>query len=220
MNYNVKFPDFFFTYTEGCDKAVSKIGEILQLHCTIQCFGKNGFTWYKDNETLENGYGSSYIVTNFTIITFGGQNYSCLCESNNSKQCFILWGVFLRNYISHIFALCMLDAHFGICTLAFFFIVSPDVTVTFSSNPVMVGSSVNITCSAVSYPPATPHVDTIYILQHSNTETKHFTYATSDAVIYEISSATDTDDGNYNCHVHVMTMSERGEAYLNVVNGT
>lgn len=97
--------------------------------------------------------------------------------------------------------------------------MSPSVTVTFSRNPVMVGSSVNVTCSAVSYPPANPLGDAVYIFHHLNKGTKAHTYATSDAVIYEISSATEIDAGNYYCHVHVMTMSERGEAYLHVVNG-
>ena len=129
-----------------------------------------------------------------------------------------------RFYVLATFYIIVYTPHFDsvytcICLFSFG-TVAPNVTVTFSRNPVMVGSSVNVTCNAVSYPPATPFVDTVYIFHHPNEGTKQYTYASSKAVIYEISSATKNDAGYYGCHVTVMTtMSEIGEAYLNVVNG-
>ena len=57
------------------------------------CFQTNGFSWLNGSQVLESGYGHSYLVTdNVTISEVGGQNYSCVCEENNQRQCFLCLG--------------------------------------------------------------------------------------------------------------------------------
>lgn len=88
----------FYKYAAGCDTLtydVADIGRPLKLRCGIMCFGTNSFTWFRDNEILETGYGSSYLVTNnVTLSEIAGHNYSCTCEENNKKQCFTVLGTF------------------------------------------------------------------------------------------------------------------------------
>ena len=87
-----------FKCAAGCDTLtydVANIGRPLELKCGIMCFGTNSFTWFKDNEILETGYSNSYLVTNNVALSeIAGHNYSCLCEENNMKQCFTVFGMF------------------------------------------------------------------------------------------------------------------------------
>lgn len=88
----------------------------------------------------------------------------------------------------------------------------------------MIGSSVNVTCIAVSYPPANPHTST-YAVQHPIGETHNHTYTIMDGVIYEINNVVNNDNGTYKCHVIVnctnMTMmAGETERVLTVINGS
>ena len=81
----------------GCDSTIhieAQAGKHLQLNCSTVCFQTNGFSWLNGSQVLESGYGHSYLVTdNVTISEVGGQNYSCVCEENNQRQCFSVWGM-------------------------------------------------------------------------------------------------------------------------------
>ena len=88
----------------------------------------------------------------------------------------------------------------------------------------MFGSSVNVTCTAVSYPKANP--DTDYGIQHPAGVTKDHHHITHemDGIIYEIDSAANYDNGTYQCHLRVICMGEeitgQKEGYLIVTNKT
>lgn len=94
--------------------------------------------------------------------------------------------------------------------------VLPVVSLDFSNNPAVIGSDVNVSCSAVSYPQANPHTD--YVLQHPDGLTVIHTHITPgvNGIIYEINRVTDEDAGEYDCHVFVNTFSSETRAYLTV----
>ena len=95
--------------------------------------------------------------------------------------------------------------------------VYPEISLIFSSNPVRIGSSVNITCTAVSYPQATD-----YIIQHPSGVTVTLTTAGTSGVIYEIGGAVENDNGIYKCHVIIICMNRvmtgEIEGNLTVIN--
>ena len=101
-----------------------------------------------------------------------------------------------------------------------FFTVYPEISLTFSTNPVMISSTVNVTCTAVSYPQADPHTD--YIIQHPSGVTVTLTTAGTSGVIYEIGGAMDNDNGIYKCHVIIIRMKRvmtgEIEGNLTVIN--
>lgn len=78
----------------GCDEAAivpGYIGQPLPLYCTNPC---SNYTWFKDDVRLKSGSSSSFLLTNsVSIADEGGQMYSCVCEENNIKECFIVWGM-------------------------------------------------------------------------------------------------------------------------------
>ena len=80
--------------------------------------------------------------------------------------------------------------------------VVPEVTLTFSNTMVKAGTSINVTCTAQSYPPAIP---TDYQLQHSSGVTVNTTHRTpgGDGVVYPIETVTSEDGGEYECIVTV-----------------
>ena len=88
----------------------------------------------------------------------------------------------------------------------------------------MFSSSVNVTCTAVSYPQALP--DTDYAIQHPAGTTLTHTHIAPgvDGVIYAIDSAVDSDIGIYECHVTVYCMERpimsEEEDYLKIINRT
>ena len=92
-----------------------------------------------------------------------------------------------------------------VCNHFFSITVYPEISLIFSSNPVMIGSSVNMTCTAVSYPQADPHTD--YIIQHPSGVTVTLTTAGTSGVIYEIGGAVKNDNGIYKCHVIIIRMN-------------
>ena len=98
----------------------------------------------------------------------------------------------------------------------------PKISLTFSKNPVRIGSSVNVTCTAVSYPQANPHTD--YVIQHPDGVTLTHTLIASgiSGIIYEIDGAMDNDNGTYKCHVIIIRMdrimTSEIEGDLTVIN--
>ena len=98
--------------------------------------------------------------------------------------------------------------------------VYPEISLIFSSNPVRIGSSVNMTCTAVSYPQANPETD--YIIQHPSGVTVTLTTAGTSGVIYEIGGAVENDNGIYKCHVIIFRMDRvmtgEIEGNLTVIN--
>lgn len=84
----------------------------------------------------------------------------------------------------------------------------------------MIGSSVNVTCTAVSYPQVNPQSD--YIIQHPSGVTLTFTTAGANSVIYEIGGAVDNDNGTFKCHVIIIRMNRimtsQIEGDLTVIN--
>ena len=77
----------------------------------------------------------------------------------------------------------------------------------------MFGSSVNVTCTAVSYPKFEPNPEANPSengIQHPLGETKDHQHTTPemDGIIYEIESATDHDNGVYKCHLTVYCMGQ------------
>ena len=96
----------------------------------------------------------------------------------------------------------------------------PQISLNFSSNHVRIGSSVNVTCTAVSYPLADPETD--YIIQHPTGLAVVHTYIAPgmDGVIHEIERVTDEDGGEYNCHVILNNyISSETEAHLTISKG-
>lgn len=92
------------------------------------------------------------------------------------------------------------------------------------------GSSVNVTCTAVSYPKLDPNSDTdpdANGIQHPLGITRDHQHITPemDGIIYEIDSANDSDNGEYKCHLTAYCMPDQpmmGEMvkYLIVINKT
>ena len=87
--------------------------------------------------------------------------------------------------------------------------VVPDVTLTFSNTMVKVGTSVNVTCTAQSYPPA--NLTSYYQLQHPSGVTVNAIYRTPevDGVVHPIETVTSEDGGEYDCIVTVVVGSEQ-----------
>ena len=87
--------------------------------------------------------------------------------------------------------------------------VVPDVTLTFSNTMVKAGTSVNVTCTAQSYPPA--NLTSYYQLQHPSGVTVNAIYRTPevDGVVHPIETVTSEDGGEYDCIVTVVVGSEQ-----------
>lgn len=88
--------------------------------------------------------------------------------------------------------------------------VVPVASLMFSKPSVQEGSSVNVTCTAKSYPPADQKE--YYFLQHPRGVTLEPTHLSSgvDGVIYEISSANSNDGGEYSCLVSITELVDDG----------
>lgn len=93
----------------------------------------------------------------------------------------------------------------------------------------MFGSSVNVTCTAVSYPKFDPNPEAdpdANGIQHPLGVTKNHQHITPemDGIIYEIDSAADNDSGLYKCHLTVYCMDQammgEMEKNLTVTNQT
>lgn len=84
--------------------------------------------------------------------------------------------------------------------------MTPVVSLTFSKPRVKAGESVNVTCTAESYPPADQKE--FYSLQHPAGITVVPTHLTTgvDGVIHEIPSANSSDSGEYDCVVTVTAL--------------
>ena len=97
----------------------------------------------------------------------------------------------------------------------------PDVTLTFSNTMVKVGTSVNVTCTAQSYPPA--NLTSYYHLQHPSGVTVNAIHRTPgvDGVVHSIETVTSEDGGEYDCVVMVVVgmQSDTIKANLTVYYG-
>lgn len=84
--------------------------------------------------------------------------------------------------------------------------MKPVVNLAFSKPRVKAGESVNVTCTAESYPPADQK--NFYHLNHPANKTVVPTHLTSgvNGVIYEIRSANRSDSGEYDCFVRVSAL--------------
>lgn len=106
--------------------------------------------------------------------------------------------------------------------------VRPEISLKFSSNPVVIGSSVNVTCTAKSYPKADPNISK-YVIEHPvHNALDDISRAPGEyGYIHEIQSASKEDNGTYACHVTVFFLTDsvddvltnRTEADLYVQNG-
>ena len=84
-----------FLISAACITETAQVGQRLVLECKIYCPNTdNGFTWRGD-DVLKTNYSINYIVTeSVTVTEYGGQNYSCECQSNGNTECFTVCGVF------------------------------------------------------------------------------------------------------------------------------
>ena len=84
----------------------------------------------------------------------------------------------------------------------FKFTVKPAIKLTFSNSNIEVGTSINVSCFAESYPPANSSL--FYKIQHPIGETLSDIHdVVPHGVFYSISSASCHDSGPYACHVKV-----------------